>query len=42
MLKYLHIMSARDVTVAATGERAIVIFVPYIEMVGAFSARVLL
>jgi small subunit ribosomal protein S7e len=31
-LKYLHIMSAREVTVAAKGERAIVIFVPFTEM----------
>ena len=31
-LKYLHVMSAREVTVAETGERAIVVFVPFIEM----------
>jgi small subunit ribosomal protein S7e len=33
MLKYLHVMSVREVTVAETGERALVVFVPYTEMV---------
>jgi small subunit ribosomal protein S7e len=31
-LKYLHIMSAHEVTMPKAGERAIVIFVPFLEM----------
>ena len=32
IVKYLHIMSAREVSVPGKGERAIVIFVPFVEM----------
>jgi len=33
ILKYLHIMSVREVTIPGKGERAVVIFVPFIEIV---------
>jgi len=32
ILKYLHIMSVREVTIPGKGERAVVIFVPFIEI----------